>query len=112
MKILLLVLIPFISVTCVSQQIYPLKKYQFDTTYMVIGLPDLRDNNYKKYAFLLDKPVETEALKNTVVLEKKTDHIFELHGFIIYIIKSKEIVEQFITSPANNSMPINVQFYQ
>src|SRR6478672_1897814 len=106
------ILIPFISFACFSQEIHPFEKYQFDSTYLIVGLPDFRDNNYKKYSFLLDKPADMEALKKAVVLEQKTDPIFKFDALTIYIVKSKEIVDQFLTSPANNKMPINGEFYQ
>jgi hypothetical protein len=107
-----LVLISFVSITCFSQQIRPLDKFQFDSTYRIVGLPHLYHNNYKKYAFILENPADMETLNKAIILEQKTDRVFELHRFILYIIKSNEIVGEFIISPGNNNMPINGEFYQ
>jgi len=112
MKLYTLILIHFISLTCFSQPIRPLDKFHFDSTYRIVGLADLNHNNYNKYAFILDKPADMEALKKAIILEQKTDRVFELNSFIIYVVKSNEVIDQFIISPANNNMPINGEFYR
>ena len=51
------------------------------------------------------------ALQNAIVLEKKTDKVFELNHLTIYIIKNGEMIDFLITNPSNNNIPVNGEYY-
>jgi len=105
-------LILLISISAIAQPIRPLEKYQFDSSYKIVGLPTPFESPYKKLAFVLDQLPDMEALKNSIVLEKYASKYFELSHYTIYIIKSGMIVDQLVVNPSNDNMAISGQFYQ